>query len=312
LGVGELLRRLDQALLPSISQALVWCLRGQVRRRVVLVGGVLGTTALLVASVWAARLPPSPHGDPGVVRVGVSEGQPVSSYAADSDRELDQLPGTGASSVYALVSFSAYLAPDRFARRLGAISLHRAYAHVPFPGIRTDVVEITIHRTPGDLRTGMIENARDKTAEARSYQADAQKLTGSSTAERDRRDSYRAKAAAATAEAEAYRSMCSCLYAAVVRGTPGQLHRLAAVAGVRTVDPAPELTDLQHAVFTPPLPEYPDISGPSPSESPPTTPSETPSGSPTGTPSPSSPLPSPSTSPSDSATGTPTGSGYPG
>jgi hypothetical protein len=65
----------------------------------------------------------------------------------------------------------------------------------------------------------MIANADHKAAETRSYQSDAEKLTESSTAERDRRDSYRAKAAAA----EAYRSMCSCLYAAVVRGVPEEL-----------------------------------------------------------------------------------------
>ncbi|MBM0239561.1 hypothetical protein JNW88_24810, partial [Micromonospora sp. ATA32] len=40
---------------------------------------------------------------------------------------------------------------------------------------------------------------------------------------------------------------------------PAVLRRVAARAGVRAVDPAPEVRRLDRAVFTPPLPEQDDV-----------------------------------------------------
>ncbi|MGH3736870.1 MAG: hypothetical protein ACRDT6_14865 [Micromonosporaceae bacterium] len=309
MGVGELLRQLDATVLPPLSRALSWFLRGAVRRRLLLSGGVIAAFALLMASVWAARQPPtSPTPVGHLVRVGVSDGQSVSSYAAESEKELADLAHTGTGPAYALVSFTAYLAPDRFGAVLRDVEVHRGHARAPLPGVATDVVEITIRTMPGDLRTGMAGVAEDKAALAEAYRRDAAKLTGSSEVERSQRESYQTKADNAAAEAAAYQSMCSCLYAAVVRGTPSALDRLGQAAGVRTVDPAPEVRALDRAVFVPPIPEDPDNSEPprtgSPSPSPSGVPSDTPS--PTTQPSDSA---SPSPSPSKPSSASPSGSG---
>ncbi|MGH3648988.1 MAG: hypothetical protein ACRDTM_17645 [Micromonosporaceae bacterium] len=301
--VGELLRQLDAKVLPPIGRALTWCTRGAVRRRVLFSTGVVAAFALLMASVWAARQPPTSPTEVGyVVRVGVADGQSISSYDEAADRELEDLADQGGEPAYALVSFSAYLTPDRFATPLGDVEVHRGYARAPLRDIRTDVVEITVRTMPGDLRTGMVSVAEDRAARAEAYRRDAAKLTGSSEVERQQRESYQAKAEDAAAEAAAYRSMCSCLYAAVVRGTPGALDRLGQAAGVRTVDPAPEVTDLSRAVFVPPIPEDPYNSEPEPSGTPSASPSDEPSSPTSPTPRPSNstpPSPSPSGAPSE-------------
>ncbi|MGH3714003.1 MAG: hypothetical protein ACRDT4_11170 [Micromonosporaceae bacterium] len=296
-------------MLPPLGRALAWCMRGAIRRKVLLTGGVIAAFGLLVASVWAAHQPPTSPTQVGyVVRVGVAEGQSVSSYAADADRELDALAERGSGEAYALVSFTTYLAPDRFATVLSELAVHRGYTRAVLPDVQTDVVEITIGAMPGDLRTGMVTVADRKATEAESYRRDAAKLTGTSEVEREHRDSYLAKAEAADLEAEAYRQLCSCLYGAVVRAEPRVLDRLAGVGGVRTVDPAPELKDLDHAVFTPPLPDYLDNPGPDASGQPSSSPSGTPPESPSTDPSPSSPTPS-LPSPSGSASSGPPSSG---
>lgn len=303
--VGELLRQLDAKVLPPLGRALSWCMRGAIRRRVLLSTGVIAALGLLMASVWAARQPPTSPTQVGyVVRVGVADGQSISSYADAADRELADLAEGGGGPAYALVSFTAYLAPDRFAKALRDVEVHRAYARAPLQNIRTDVVEITIRNLARDLRTGMGAVADRKADQAEAYRQDAAKLTGSSEVERAQRESYQAKAEDAAAEAAAYRSMCSCLYAAVVRGTPGALDRLSQAAGVRTVDPAPEVVDLDRAVFIPPIPELPDNSVPDPSATPSPSPSTTPSSSPSSTPQPSDPT-SPPPSPSEPPSGRP-------
>ena len=75
-------------------------------------------------------------------------------------------------------------------------------------------------------------------------------------------DAYRRAARTANAEATAYRTHCSCVYAAVVRAAPSALAELARRPGVRAVDPAPEVRSLDRAVFQPPLPEQTDLVGP--------------------------------------------------
>ncbi|MGH3730313.1 MAG: hypothetical protein ACRDTU_16405 [Micromonosporaceae bacterium] len=307
MGAGELLRQLDRRVLPPIGRVLAWSLRGAIRRRLVIGVGVLGSTALLAASVWAAHEPPtSPEGVGHVVRVGVANGQSVESYESAAGRELEKLTdGDGASQSYALVSFAAYLAPGRFVAALRGAATYRGYARVPLPNHTTNVAEITIQGKLGDLRAEMAKVADQKAAEAGSYQRDADKLTGSSDVERDRRERYRARADVADAEAKAYRSGCSCLFAAVVRASPSVLGRLANTPGVRTVDPAPEVTTLKRAIFMPPLPESPDNPVPAPATS---SLSPSPSESHSGSSMPSSPAGSGSPSPDGSAS---TGSSLP-
>jgi hypothetical protein len=59
-------------------------------------------------------------------------------------------------------------------------------------------------------------------------------------------------------EADGYRSGCSCVFALLVRGTPGALTALAAERDVRAVDPADTVATPDEAVFAAPLPEQTD------------------------------------------------------
>lgn len=303
MGVWDVTRRLDQAVLPYLARVLAWCLRGTVRRRVLVGAASFASVGLLLASVWAAHEPLPRDDSGGVVRVGMAQGQSVGAYAEEAGEELEDLADR-AGETYALVSFEAYLAPDRFSRVLSEISAFRGYARAVIPGADTDVVEITLDPRSPDPSAGMQRVADAKDEQARRYRGDASKLSGASAAERERRDSYLGNAEAAATEAAAYRERCSCLYAAVVRGGLRELARLADAPGVRAVDPAPEVTDLDRAVFLPPLPEGPDTSRPSSSPAPSKSPSESPSPSPSEseTPSPSDSPPA-SPSPSDGGSG---------
>jgi hypothetical protein len=108
---------------------------------------------------------------------------------------------------------------------------------------------------PADVVAGMAALADQKDREAENYGSLSAKLTGDGAQEQRLRAAYASGARLAAAEAAAYRSRCSCVYAAVVRGAPAALDQVAHRAEVRAVDPAPEVQRLDQAVFLPPLPE---------------------------------------------------------
>jgi hypothetical protein len=210
---------------------------------VLLVGALVAAT---LAAVTAARV-----GDRGpahdltvgeVVRVGVAQGESIPGYVASGRSEL-----AGLSSVsYALVSLSAYVAPSRLPPVLGDVEVVAVYARVPLPGAQTEIVRIAAERVPDDVFAGMAAAAARKEREAADFLA------------RGAED----RARVASAEAAAYRRGCACVYAVVVRGPREALARVAGRAGVRVVDPAPEVRRLERAVFLPPLPEQTDVARP--------------------------------------------------
>ena len=118
--------------------------------------------------------------------------------------------------------------------------------------MQTQIVRIPAQRIPEDVVAGMELFAERKDREAPTTRT--QRRVGTLDQVELRRV-YETVAAAALAEATAYRSQCSCVYAAVVRAAPAALGELAARPGVRAVDPAPEVQRLDRAVFRPPLPE---------------------------------------------------------
>jgi hypothetical protein len=59
----------------------------------------------------------------------------------------------------------------------------------------------------------------------------------------------------ATASEHAWRSLCACVFAAVVYGTAADLVAASARTEVRVVDAVPSLRRLDRAIFRPPLPE---------------------------------------------------------
>jgi hypothetical protein len=260
---GRLLRDLDRLLLPPLARGLDRLGGGRHRphrRRpqLLTVAALALVAAVLGVAVWTAgHRPPPDAGISDVARVGVVDGQSIPGYVQSSRNELARLVGDGkpARPTYALVTLKAYLAPGRLAPVLVGVDVAEVYARVPLPDRQTEIVHVPAARVPADVLAGMAQVAQRKDAEAAEFAALSSKLTGNGGAERRLRTAYAAGARQAFAEATAYRSHCSCLYAAVVRGEPAALDRVAGRPEVRAVDPAPEVRQLDRAVFLPPLPE---------------------------------------------------------
>lgn len=270
---GDLLRDLDRRLLPPLARGLVSLGRGS-RPRLLAVAAIGCAAAVLLGVVWQAdRQPPEEAGIGDVVRVGLLDGQSIPGYVESSRTELDELLAdpsapAAAAQTYALVALKAYLAPDRLTPILAGAAVAEVFARVPLPGRSTDIVRIPVFAVPADVTAGMALVARRKEQEAADFERLSAKLTGAGAQERRLRAAYTGSAELATAEAIAYRSHCSCLYAAVVRATPLVLHRMAGRPEVRAVDPAPEVRELDRAVFLPPLPEQVDVATPPASQPP--------------------------------------------
>jgi hypothetical protein len=163
--------------------------------------------------------------------------------------------GGRTGQAYALVTFTGYLPPDRLAPTLAGVEVAQVHTRVPLPDEQTDIERIAVTRVPVDVVAGMAAVADRMDLEAANYRSLSAKLTGDGREERRLRAVYTGQAKTAAAEAAAYRSRCSCVYAAVVQGVPAALAEVAGRPEVRAVDPAPEVSQLDQAVFLPPLPE---------------------------------------------------------
>ncbi|MFI7605146.1 hypothetical protein ACIBTV_08475 [Micromonospora sp. NPDC049366] len=287
---GDLLRQLDQRLLPPLTRAVARLADGSARPRLLSSTALLSVAAVLLTAVWATSRDRS-VGDPTVgevTRVGVVDGDSVPGYLRAAAADLAALPpAEPPGGTYALVSLDTYLPPQRLAAVLGDVSVSAVFGRVPLPGRQTEIVRIPALRVPDDVTAGMAGLAARKDREAADYRARA----AAAVDDRDLRQVYASNAEVAAAEAEAYRSGCACVYAAVVRAEPTRLRAVAARGAVRAVDPAPEVRRLDRTVFTPPLPEQRDVVRP-PADT--ALPEPAPSRS-KGTPSPPAPAPVPTT-----------------
>ncbi|MEV4657585.1 hypothetical protein [Micromonospora sp. NPDC049301] len=260
---GDLLRQLDQRLLPPLTRAVTRLGDRSARSGVLTWAAVLSSAAVLGTAVWAAD--DAPVGDRTVgevTRVGVVDGDSVPGYLRSAAADLAALPTAAPATgdgTYALVTLDAYLPPQRLASVLGDVPVSTVFGRVPLPGRQTEIVRIPALRVPDDVVAGMAQVAVRKDAEAADYRARAATVSGDGPEERELREQYASGADVAAAEASAYRTGCACVYAAVVRATPGVLRGVAARPDVRAVDPAPEVYRLDRAVFTPPLPEQRDV-----------------------------------------------------
>ncbi|MEV4617119.1 hypothetical protein AB0J74_00185 [Asanoa sp. NPDC049573] len=304
--VDGLLRKLDETLVPPLGRLLDRLRRPTGHTGLVTAVALASATAVMVTAVWVAERPKETPTDTEVVRVGVPDGESVPTYLAESRRELDALSAkaSGDGPPYALVMFSAYLAPDRLPTVLGGAPVAEVFTRVPLPGMQTQIARMPVHQVPDDVVAGMLLFAERKEREAHDYQERAAEVTGTRDEER-LRPVYETAAQVAIAEATAYRTHCSCVYAAVLRAGAPDLKRLAARPGVRAVDPAPEVRALDRAVFLPPLPEPhpaadPAGAGPTPTARPP---EPTPSAAP---PEPGPPSPEPGAPTGEPATAAPT------
>jgi hypothetical protein len=278
MGAGDLLRDLDNRVLPPLARRMSRFGDGPTRLKVLTGVALLSVTAVLVTAVWTVdRVPQGAPDGPGLITVGVVEGQSVPGYVRNARGELAALlrpPSPGGAPVptetYALVSLNAYFAPDRLDGVLGGIAVVEVYTRAPLTGVPTQVLRIPANRVPEDVVAGMLDAAVRRDHEQADYQRLVNGLDrdgsrqgrdgdGAADAADDDdarlRAAYGAAAQVAAAEATAYRSGCSCVFAAVVRATPAALARLAARTEIRAVDPAPEVRRFDLAEFRPPLPE---------------------------------------------------------
>ncbi|MFD0517208.1 ribosomal eL19 family protein [Paractinoplanes durhamensis] len=221
---------------------------------------VVAAAALVLGIILAGRHEVAMSGaDPGaVVKVGVVQGQTVGGYLQSTETELAALtdpsaPATGVT--WALVSLDDYMPPGALAGLLDGAAVAQVYTRVPLPGAHTQVVRIPVYRLPADVLSGMLDAALQRDQEQAGYQQLSERLDDSDVNQRRARAAYDASARTAHAEAEAYRSGCSCVFAAVVRASAAGLQTVADRPGVRAVDPAPEVRQLDRAEFRPPLPE---------------------------------------------------------
>ncbi|WP_238007735.1 hypothetical protein KZZ52_50490 [Dactylosporangium sp. AC04546] len=253
----KLLQELDRRILPPVGNVLARLFRGAVRLRVfTAVVGVVAVTATLLVVHDANRHRRSDPSLGDVLRVGVPEGASIPGYLDSSRAELAGLAGD--TAVYALVSFNAYLAPDRLAPVLADASLSSVFARVPLPNTQTELVRLGAYRLPGDVVAAMDATAARKREEARHYRD----LLAANDKPDELREIYVTGAIVADNEATAYAEHCSCVYAAVVYAAPAVLRMIEDRPETRAVDPITELQRLDRTVFLPPLPEQTTLAGP--------------------------------------------------
>jgi hypothetical protein len=247
-------------------------LRGAPAARLVGAVAVVSAGALLVGAIWVSRREALPAGDPGdVVRVGVVQGQSVPGYLDATRGELAALAdptAPAAGETWALVSLRGYLSAGMLPELLSGAAVAQVYTRVPLAEAHTPVVRIPIYRLPADVLSGMLDTALQRDREHAEYEQLARKLTGDDENRQRARRAYASAARTAAAEASAYRSGCSCVFAAVIRATPSVLREVADRPSVRAVDPAPEVRQLDRTEFRPPLPEQNGTVPPEPPSSP--------------------------------------------
>jgi hypothetical protein len=266
---GEFWRRPSNGRRPPLApEAPVRPGRVRRRNRLVTASVLLSLGAVVVTAAWGGDRPGGGDRTVGeVVRVGVAQGGSIPDYLRSSRDELASLVRAGPAGhapgeTYALVTLAMYVTPARLAPVLEGVAVSQVLGRLPLPDTQTQIVRIPALRLPADAAAGMAQVAEDKDREARDYRARSAALAGVGEHEPELRRLYDTGARIAQAEATAFRARCACLYAAVVRGTPGALDEVRKRSGVRTVDPAPEVHRLERTVFLPPLPEQADVARP--------------------------------------------------
>ncbi len=247
-------------------------LRGAPAARLTVAVAVVSAGVLLLGAIWLSRREATPaEGSGDVVRVGVVQGQSVPGYLDATRDELAALTdptAPAAGETWALVSLDGYVTAGLLPGLFGGTAVAQVYARVPLPETHTPVVRIEVYRLPADVLSGLLDTALERDREHAEYERLASRLTGQEENQERARRAYASAARTAAAEASAYRSGCSCVFAAVVRAAPSDLRELAARPGVRAVDPAPEVRNLDRTEFRPPWPEQTGTVPAEPSRSP--------------------------------------------
>ncbi|SHM36271.1 hypothetical protein [Cryptosporangium aurantiacum] len=215
---------------------------------------VLVVGLIVVAYRAGTRTAPVDDTVGNVPRVGPVDGQRIDAYRADASRELAGLPA--GTAVWALVGLTEYQRPGSLPALFAGYPVNRVVMRVPLPDAQTQLVTLVVDRLDVDVAAGMHRTAAAKDRAA------SEAASAAATADAELARVYTADAAMERQEAAAYRALCACVYAAVVRATPEQLRTLAQRPGIRVIDPAPEVNRLDRATFVPLLPEQSGTVGP--------------------------------------------------
>ncbi|MGB9378739.1 MAG: hypothetical protein WCB04_14635 [Mycobacteriales bacterium] len=251
----SLLRRLDDRAVPALAGLINAVVRR--RARIGWTGAaiaVLAVVAVVLANTGLHGGGPAPQAR-SVTRVGALEGTGIPSYVSASRRELAGLTSAGTTPAYALVSLAGYGTPAQAAAVAAGYSVSKAFFRVPLLGVQTEIRAVDVTDLSRDLEARMRSAAAQVERDAKDSDDQVKKLTGSSAQERQLRAFYVQSARLLRVQAARFRALCACVYAFVVRAVPEALTKLASRSGVRVVDPAPEITALDRAVFLPLLPE---------------------------------------------------------
>jgi hypothetical protein len=220
------------------------------------VATVVCVALIVVVAYRSQQHAPADDSVGNVPRVGPVDGQQADAYLNQSRSQLAALPV--GRTVWALVGFTGYQRPEGITSLLAGYQVDRVLARVPLPDVQTQLVTLVVNTLSSDVPTDMrrVATAKEKAA----TDAESQAAAAGTSAELARVDA--SDAVVERREAAAYRTLCACLYAAVLRADQAQLRVLSGRPGVRVVDPAPEVTRLDRATFVPLLPEQTEIVGP--------------------------------------------------
>lgn len=231
------------------------------------------TVAAVVISVYTATRTSEPGQPVGrIVPIGAFRGDSIPNYVATSNAALSQIVAAAQSrpkprEMYALVAFKSYVTPSDLSTLLAGVHVTTAFMRVPLPGVPTEFVQVQAYSLPGDVNIRMLSEARIQGQSAKDLQALAAQNNGSSDEQQRLHASYERLADVASQEAMAYRSLCACVYAAVIYAPPAALGALAARGEVRVVDAVPNLPSPDRARFVPPVPEQDGLADPPPDNS---------------------------------------------
>jgi hypothetical protein len=265
---------LDRRVLPPIVRAFGRLSRNARRGRVLIVIGVVASVVAALLAVYTATRTPVPLAKPGVtITIGVAKGQSIPAYVHRSERTLQGMVADPKhpSSVFALVAFNDYLRPAQLTSTLAGVQVLTVFMRVPSTNNsavhvegepRSRIVAAQASLIPGDVITRMRAEANEKRLNYLDYQRLVGIEKGSSAAIQRLRATYQQDALLADREMKSYQSLCGCVFAALVNGTPTNLAVLASRDTVRVVDTHPELRSGDFPNCMPPLPEQTGLADP--------------------------------------------------
>ena len=167
--------------------------------------------------------------------LGPEIGDSVDTYIAESRKRAVLASQGSPDGVYtAFVTFTKYLTPQQARLILGELTVTKVVLHAQLA--TADVLPVTVEDMVPDIRKIATDVVRRKTQDAAEFTKLARSIQPKSQEEKQFQSFYLAAAKQATLEGMVYRSGCTCVIGALVRGPARELAALPAIAGIRSVE----------------------------------------------------------------------------